>query len=498
MLPSWNDDCGDCVPSYLRRRATYVDPTTLTLNLAPFAVTFTILSGLVFRKLFPILAGQPPTRDTDDRLPSPSYGVRHISARLDGLRRLSMRAITASTFAVSIALSAVLAELILCEISDALHPVARGVALKLTLPTLLFLLVLVIPALEIHTVINAAGIRFGSSRKTTARLAWALELSGVAAWLLCFWWIGKGILGSYLHDSDGEIHTFSEGCLERIGIIGLTLMASLAGFAAVSSLWQTFGARASPVSETDITRKQAGLDATKDMISTKQSRLRALRRRLNDQPSPGIMTRLIGSVRGNDSHSEIQALELEIQGLETMALSLSDSLTSLRSRRADQQRSTTPLGRIFTAFSYIFALYCAWRLGTTSISTARRLLSPIFPFIPAPSTSSSTSKLKSSSKTSTTSPDPITLAVTLLTRYYSPALDAPTLSRLLTIILSALMLLAPFNAVLQTVLLVSRLAPSGLIKLIRSNSPLLVGQIAAMYVISAALLLRSSLPREVG
>ncbi|KAF2235453.1 hypothetical protein EV356DRAFT_566342 [Viridothelium virens] len=500
MLPSPEDDCGDCVPAYLQRRASSVHPLALAFNLSPFILTFTLVATVVFRKLFPVLAGQPPTKDQDERIPSPSYAIKRWTTRLDGIRKLSTRAITASTFSVSIALSAVLAELILCEISNALHPAARSLALNFTLPTLLFLLVLIIPALEIRTVIAATGIDFGSRKKTTARLAWVLELSGVAAWLLCFWWIGKGLLGSYLHDDTGrEPHTFSEGCLERVGVIGISLMASLAGFAAVSSLWQTFGARSQPVSEGDIARKQAGLDATNDMISTKKSRLRALQRRvMQDQPSPGFMNRIMTAFQGNDSRSELHALEIEISGLETMALSLSDSLTSLRSRRATQQRKTTPLGRVFTIFSYLFAIYCAYRLSSTLLSTLRRWTSTFLPFISAPSTSAPSPSSSSKFPTTPSTNDPITLTLTLLTRYYSPSIDIPTTTRLLTVALSALMLLAPFNAVLQTVLLVSRLAPSSLLRLIRSNSPLLVGQIAAMYVIAAALLLRSSVPGDVG
>ena len=424
MLPSLQADCDDCVPAYLKRSAHSVHAATLIFNLLPFFLTFAIVSVIVFRKLFPLLAGHAPTKDQDDRLPSPVHAFKRWSTRLDGLRKLSTRAITASTFSSSIALSAVLAELILCEISNALHPAARSLALNFTLPTLLFLLVLVIPALEIHTVISATGIDFGSTRKTTARLAWALELSGVAAWLLCFWWIGKGLLGSYLHDGKGvETHTFSEGCLERVGVIGISLMASLAGFAAVSSLWQTFGARSQPVSDADIARKQTGLDATNDMIVTKKSRLRALQRRLlQDQPSPGYLNRLVTAFQGNDSHAELRALEIEISGLETMALSLSDALIGLRSRRAIQQRSTTPLGRVFTIFSYFFAIYCAYRLGTTFFSTFRRWTSAFIPFIAAPRTSASalskkkspaTTTTKSSSSSTTPASDPITLTLTL-------------------------------------------------------------------------------------
>lgn len=59
------------------------------------------------------------------------------------------------------------------------------------------------------------------------------------------------------------------------------------------------------------------------------------------------------------------------------------------------------------------------------------------------------------------------------------------------------MLLASFNAVLQTVLLFSRFAPQKLLVAAkRGTFALLVAQICATYVVSSALLLRSNLPRE--
>jgi hypothetical protein len=116
--------------------------------------------------------------------------------------------------------------------------------LKLTLPLLLFLLIVVTPAFEIHAVISGAGLKVNGDQKGQRRIAWLLEFCGLAAWLAGFWYIGRGLLGTYLHEeSYVHEHTFSEGCLERIGIIGISLMASLAGFAAISSLWQTFGVK---------------------------------------------------------------------------------------------------------------------------------------------------------------------------------------------------------------------------------------------------------------
>jgi hypothetical protein len=107
-------------------------------------------------------------------------------------------------------------------------------------------LIIATPAFEIHSVVSKTGLHGGQKGKR--RVAWLLELCGLATWLGGFWYLGRGLLGSYLHEESYlHEHTFTEGCLERIGIIGISLMASLAGFAAISSLWQTFGVKYRPV-----------------------------------------------------------------------------------------------------------------------------------------------------------------------------------------------------------------------------------------------------------
>lgn len=149
-----------------------------------------------------------------------------------------------------------LVELILCEIAGAVNPAARSLALKITLPSLLFLLIVATPALEIHSVLASLGWKFGDGRRT----AWILAGTGLGGWLLGFWYLGRALLGSYLREeSYVRAHSVSEGCLERIGIIGISLMASLAGFAAVGSVWQTFGVRNRAVSVSLVIRRRYGV-----------------------------------------------------------------------------------------------------------------------------------------------------------------------------------------------------------------------------------------------
>ncbi|TGO38419.1 hypothetical protein BHYA_0075g00210 [Botrytis hyacinthi] len=481
LLP--DDKCDDaCVmPGHQNRSLSSASFSTLAFSSIPLILTFLVVSLVVLQKLFPLLAGlQQSKEDHIHYLPSDAPPSLRQSHKEYGKKTARRKAIAIS-FSTTIALATVLAELILCEISNYLNPAARAFALKITVPTLLFLLVVLIPFLELQSIIAGLGWSFSVSRKGGfSTTAWLLQAAGFTIWLMGFWWLGKGIPGTYIHTMASiPGKGLSEACLDRVGIIGISLMALLSGFAAVSAPWQTFGARPKPVSEADIARKQAGLNATNDMLAVKRSRLRALQRKVNDHPAEGFMTKVIGSIRGNAEVQELKALELEISGLSSMAQNLSTSLSMLQNRYATKQRSSSPLGKIvFTPISYAFSLYCIYRIGTTTLAVLRRLL---FPTDPAFFSSSST--------------DPVNRILSLFAKHVNPAFDQLAWSRQISFLLSAVILFASFNSVLQTFHMLTKISPS-LLYQAQANLALIVAQISAMYVISNALLLRSNLPSE--
>lgn len=261
MLPS-ADDCDDCVPDYMRRSAS----STL-FSCLPFVATFLVVALIVHHRLFPLLSGSqspaspPPPHHHESHSPTTAVAFRDPWRRRFGAP--SAQRVAGLVFSTNVALSTVLVELILCEISNSLNQAARGLALRTTLSLLLVLMILVTPALEIHSVISAGGWSFTDPGKGgRIKIAWLLEGVGMSLWLLGFWWLGEGLLGSYLHEkSYVNKHSFSEGCLERIGVIGVSLMASLAGFAAVSSLWQNFGVKQKTVSAALLVKGNARLTA---------------------------------------------------------------------------------------------------------------------------------------------------------------------------------------------------------------------------------------------
>lgn len=507
-----------------------VPPTTTVgtiFSLAPFILTFAVVSAAVAKKLFPRLSRLSQARDGEDHyLPAsapPTLQQVHAEHGSKSVRRR----LAATTFATTIGLATVLGELILAEISDVVDPRARDAALRVVVPTLLFLLVGVIPFLEIQSVLAGSGLcSFQRTAKgRLPRWAWTLQGVGFGLWLFVFWSIGKAVPAaggadeSFIYsraaktkggfDATGmsigmrwkegmatawTVDTLARECLERIGIIGISLMALLSGFASVSSPYSLLADSASrrrrPVTDSDIGRKQAGLEATGELLMTKRHRLRSLQRKLaataesgaSGAGSSGVMGKIVGSLKGiggggGADAAEIRALQQEISGLEAMDANLSSALSALRSKQAAQARAGTAMGRLLAVPAYIFSIYCVYRILATSLTSFRRL------YHPASASFSST--------------DPISRFLGLLARHWDPKLDQTGWARQMSFLLSGVILLASGNAVVQTFHLFARWAPAVLYQA-QANLALLIGQTTATYVISAGLLLRSNLPKDVG
>ncbi|KAJ4423922.1 hypothetical protein N0V82_001350 [Gnomoniopsis sp. IMI 355080] len=505
----------------------------MILSLSPFLATFVLVFVAVARSLFPQLSRLTANRDGEDHfLPAsapPTLQQVHAEHGTKSLRRR----LAAITFSTTIGLAIVLGELILSEIADVVSAEARDAALCLVVPSLLVLLVLLIPFLEIQSVLAGSGICSfqRSSRGRFPRWAWTLQTVGFGIWLFIFWSIGKAVPSegaaanaeSFLYSraaklrgsfdatgssiasrwrggdasppsDDWNADILARACLERIGVIGISLMALLSGFASVSSPWHMLtdntARRKRPVTDADIARKQTGLEATGELLMTKRHRLRSLQRKLAAKTSEsnanagsqGVMGKIVGSLKGSISGpsgdaAEIKALQMEISGLETMEANLQSSLASLKSRQAAQARAGTTLGRILSIPAYIFSIYCIYRILATSLTSFRRLYYP--------------------ASASFSSSDPINRFLGLLAKHWDPKLDQIAWARQISFLLSGVILIASANAVVQTFHIFAKWAP-GLLYQAQANLALIIGQISATYVISAGLLLRSNLPKDMG
>ncbi|POS84656.1 hypothetical protein EPUL_004056, partial [Erysiphe pulchra] len=405
----------------------------------------------------------------------------HVDAltNANDIKKQKKNRLDALTFATTISLSAVLAELILCEISNALDPVARAYALKSIIPSLLFSLVFLIPFLELQSIISATGWSSKiSENDKTPRIAWLLQAAGFSLWLLGFWWLGKGTHIFMTASKSGK--GITAACLERVGIIGIALMAIMSGFAAVSAVWHTFGVKPRMVSEADIYRKQADLDTINKLLVDKQNRLRVLQRKTKDMPTGEYLKKFLGTIRGNSDSQELQSLEREISALVYMSSSLSSSKGLLQNRLAYSRRASSRLGKIILVpSSYGFSIYCIYRILSTILTNIRILIFsyPTMAMHNPPST------------------DPINRILSLMAKHIDPTLNRLAWSRQISILLSGFILLASFNSVLTTFHMLTKFSPS-LLHQAQANQALLISHISATYVISSALLLRSNLPNE--
>jgi hypothetical protein len=469
------------------------DPNALTfttlLSLTPFVAVFAIVNALVVRHVFPKLSSAQESRDGEEHfLPAHAPAALRQAHAEHGAKSWSRKG-AAWTFGTTVGLAATLAALILAEILEVVDPVARNLALRVTVPTLLFLLVVLVPWLECRSIVSGAGWSFQrTSKGNLPRVAWSLHTLLFLGWLFVFWSLGIAVPNtapSMMPEEDSFVETLTRASLERIGVIGISLMALLAGFASVSSPWHTFsevsGRKKRPITDADVNRKQSGLEAANEMLITKRHRLQQLERKLASQNSAstgtgGLMSKMMGSIRGTSAdEAEIKTLKVEIAGLETMEANLSSSLSMMKNTRAANARASTTMGRLILVPSYLFSCYCLYRIIATFLTTIRRASSPSASF---------------------SSSDPINRFLGLLARHWDPKLDQIAWARTISFLLSGVILAASANSVVQTFHLFAKWMP-GLLHHAQANLALAVGQIAATYVISASLLMRSHLPGEV-
>ncbi|KAK1237902.1 hypothetical protein MKX08_002481 [Trichoderma sp. CBMAI-0020] len=456
--------------------------TAALLSALPFAGVFLAANTIAVRLVFPRLsaAAHDDMRDGDGHvLPAHAPAALRQMHAEHGSKSWRRRG-TAWAFGTTVGLAATLGALIMAEIVGA-APAARNLALGVTVPALLLMLVVLVPWLECRSLVASAGWSF--QRTARGRMLQAVLFGG---WLAAFWAMGS-VVPRAETTSDGRAATVGEGltraCLERIGVVGIALMALLSGFASVSSPWHTLSSaelRRRPLTEADLSRKQTGLDATGEMLVTKRHRLHHLERKMAadaaaKERSSGLVGLVIGSIRGpSGEQREMQTLRMEIAGLEAMEARLSSSLALMRSRRAASWRASTALGRLLLVPSHAFSAYCVYRVLATALTTLRRASSPAASFA---------------------SNDPINRVLGLLARHWDPALDQLAWARLISFALSGVILAASANSAVQTFHLFAKWTP-GLLRHAQANLALAVGQVIATYVISASLLLRSQLPSE--
>lgn len=156
----------DCVPPWAKehRQSSSVHHQLLSSSL--FFVTFCIIFFTVLQRLFPVLCGA---------------GTRHLSH----LESRGRKRVAALTFSTTLGATGVLAELILCEVSEWGNTTSRRLGFPIVVGVLLVCLVVITPLLELHSLVEGSGI-------TNWRRQYVImvEMAAFAGWLWVFWCLG--------------------------------------------------------------------------------------------------------------------------------------------------------------------------------------------------------------------------------------------------------------------------------------------------------------------
>ncbi|KAJ6262525.1 hypothetical protein Dda_3336 [Drechslerella dactyloides] len=508
------DQCTDdsCVPPGLRTpSSSFFFSSSLivvALSSVPFLATFAFVALGAFFRLFPYLTGDP-----QHQLPhAPTLILQPGGSRTpDHGNGTVYRRFAAGVFAITLAVTGVLAELILCEIMEWGDTTARWFWFRCTINVLLLLVVVVVPLLEIHSLLARRGEADATATVSTAgagQKAWKRRTRAVAVaavfgcWIWAFYKLGDYLplppidltLFPYGYDSVSFEKTakgISDECLSRLGVIGVSLMALLSGFGCISAPWQCFTRKQKPATDDDLRRAQGGLEAATQMLDTKRMKLAQVERKLENKAaaagSDGFVNKVMSSLRGgSDDLREASSLQMEIAGLASMQAALANETSGIATRIRDQARAKTAVGRLYAIGRFAFAVYCLYRISST---VALR-------FSTWTSASAAMGPGDAGDAASTFSQrDPINNFLAVVAKHYHGSLDREAWRRNVGFAFSGVIILGSLNSVLTTFSMVTKAAPAvwG-----HAGLALAVSQVTAVYVLSAAVLLRSSLPRDMG
>lgn len=368
------------------------------------------------------------------------------------------------TFIVTAIASTIVAELVLCQILNRLSTYTRGIAWTLVTPTLVIMLVLVIPGFEIWALVSSS------------KVAKSIQ-PYVAGVIFVFHLIAFVQLGRYLplDTKSSTVSGLGPQALSRLGFLGITAMAMLSGFCSVSAPYTIFFIREKPVNEQTIERLSRSVETTGQLIDDKRREIQQIRNQIRERTkmsTTSLMFKVMASLRSDNLSSDLKSLELELNALTNIKSDLDRDLQNARTKLVRQVQDTTPIGRLYRRMDQGFAVYCMYRVF--NILVFRN------PWI-----------CRGSSKS-----DPVVLSLAGLAHTLYPALDLDAWARQMGFTISGLLFVASISSVATTYRTLSKAMPWLKQRSSLGLTPLVVAQVAGTYVVSTSLVLRSNLPKD--
>lgn len=440
------------VPAHLLHPTTMFAAISLLLSSIPLLLTATVSATWVYK-----------------------YGYALLLSEAGGYET-SRRSRVAAT--VGVVLSILIMELVLAEVCGWFDPATNLVWWNMIMPVTLTFIVVLVPALQLHMWLSTLLPSVVSVVATTALC--------MCSWLFLFYKIGaqlplhgdERVLN--LFNSDWSI--FSRSLLQevsgRVAFIGVSAIALLSGFGAVSSPYNAFFAKNKYVSAALINRTEAAIDHVSTLLAEKTPQVAIT----TSQSSTSIVSRFMDSMRNGKNEEET-----EIEMLGKVKKDLEKELSDLQETSRRNQLAQTSWGKLWNLANLVFSVYCVYRLFNVIIINN--------PYFRRANLASFLNFYSSAEHV----PETDALAITLahVFSFIYPKTDIGSLTRQVSFFLTFFLLLGSFSAAYRTINTFKKAFPWLPSHLANPHVFILfLVQILGTYVIASAVMIRSNLPNE--
>lgn len=287
------------------------------------------------------------------------YEVRHLLVQL--------------IFSVTFSLSCTMFELIILEILAVLEPSSRYFHWQLNLYSMLLMVVVVIPFYIGYFILSNIG-------RVAEHLLWPLS---VLLWLLfvyAFWRVGDPF--PLLSPHHGVFSM--EQLIGRVSVIGVTVMALLSGFGAVSYPYQSMAVFMKPVSAVDVAARERELYKRFELVLMKKRRLKLSTHHRHVYTSSNwggasiptgsggwwgwLKGAASGAKKTATSLTNISQLRQEVAAMEEVIRQLFMEVVDQHYMLERIEWSKTWRGKYFNFLGYFFSLYCSWKICISTIN----------------------------------------------------------------------------------------------------------------------------------
>ncbi|AOW01794.1 Abscisic acid G-protein coupled receptor-domain-containing protein [Yarrowia lipolytica] len=383
------------------------------------------------------------------------------------------------TATMGVVLSILIMELVLAEVCGWFDPATTLSWWKMIMPVTLAFIVVVVPALQLHMLFSTL---------LTSQLSVGLATAScLFSWLFLFYKLGAQLP---LHGDERVLNlfnsdwsNFSRSLLQevsgRVAFIGVSAIAVLSGFGAVSSPYNVFLAKSKYVSPAVISRTEAAIDHVSVLLAEKTPQVAIT----TSQSSTSIVSRFMDSMRSGKNEQET-----EIEMLGKVKQDLEKELAELQETARLNSLAETTYGKMWNMANLVFSLYCVYRLFNVVV-----INNPYF----------RRANLSSFLNFSTPQPVHVTetdaLAITLahMLSYVYSKTDIESITRQVSFFLTACLLLGSFSAAYRTINTFKKAFPWLPPHLTNPHVfVLFLVQVLGTYVIATTVMIRSNLPNE--